>query len=215
MSTNNSFHEVQFPTDFALGSSGGPIRQTEIITLGSGKEQRNARWAHSRRRYNAGYGIKTLADLQEVIEFFEERRGRLYGFRFRDPIDFKSSKGSSETTAIDQVIGTGDSVQKKFKLIKTYGKDEASYERQIHKPIIDSVKVSLNNAQISSENFSIDYTNGFIEFNADAIPGNGVKIKAGFQFDIPVRFDADEISVNLTHFEAGDIPSIPLVELLI
>ena len=215
MSTNNSFHEVQFPTDFALGSSGGPIRQTEIITLGSGKEQRNARWAHSRRRYNAGYGIKTLADLQEVIEFFEERRGRLYGFRFRDPVDFKSSKGSSETTSVDQTIGIGDLVERKFKLTKTYGIDEASYVRQIHKPVIDSVKVSLDDVQISSEKFNIDYTNGLIEFALDAIPGNNVKIKAGFQFDIPVRFDADEISINLTHFEAGDIPSIPLVELLI
>ena len=54
------FHEILFPLDIALKSAGGPERKTEIVALGSGREERNARWAHSRRRYDAGYGVKTL-----------------------------------------------------------------------------------------------------------------------------------------------------------
>jgi uncharacterized protein (TIGR02217 family) len=78
------FHEVLFPLDVSLKSRGGPQRRTEVVVTGSGREERNARWAHARRRYDAGYGVKSLADLQAVIAFFEERRGRLTGFRWRD-----------------------------------------------------------------------------------------------------------------------------------
>ena len=62
----------------SLHGRGGPERRTDIVTLGSNREARNARWAHSRRRYEAGYGVKSLAQLAQVIDFFEERRGRLY-----------------------------------------------------------------------------------------------------------------------------------------
>lgn len=215
MSSIASFHEVRFPTDLALGSSGGPIRRTEVITLGSGKEQRNARWANSRRRYNAGYGVKTIADLQTVIEFFEERRGRLFGFRFHDPLDHKSSKAGVEISALDQTIGLGNGNQKIFKLIKRYGDAETGYVRRIQKPIEGSLVLALNNALVSDDQYTVDWKNGSIEFKEMNIPVNGAIITAGFEFDIPVRFDADEISINLTHFEVGDIPSIPLVELLL
>ena len=85
-----SFHEMRFPTEIARGAQGGPERRTDVVVLGSGFEERNARWADSRRAYNAGYGVKSLDDLYAVIAFFEERRGRLYGFRWRDHADFKS-----------------------------------------------------------------------------------------------------------------------------
>ena len=86
-----AFHEVLFPLDIALSSAGGPERRTEIVTAGSGREERNARWAHSRRRYDAGYGVKTFEALSAVVAFFEERRGRLHGFRWRDRLDHSSA----------------------------------------------------------------------------------------------------------------------------
>ena len=86
-----AFHEILFPLDIALGSAGGPERRTEIVALGSGREERNTRWAHSRRRYDAGYGIKTFEALSQVIAFFEERRGMLHGFRWRDRLDHSSA----------------------------------------------------------------------------------------------------------------------------
>ncbi len=215
MNSNTSFHEVRFPTDLALGASGGPIRRTEVITLGSGKEQRNSRWAHSRRRYNAGYGIKTIEDLQTVIEFFEERRGRLYGFRFKDPLDFKSSKAGKDITAYDQTIGHGDGEKRTFQLIKRYGDEQTGYVRSIKKPATGQLALSINDTAVTEDQYSVDWNSGLIEFNSNSIPQSDTTIKAGYEFDIPVRFDADEISINLTHFEVGDIPSIPLVELLV
>ena len=105
-----SFHEILFPLDIALKSAGGPERRTEIVAFGSGREQRNARWANSRRRYDAGYGVKTLAELQAVIAFYEERRGQLYGFRWRDRLDQASASPGAAISPLDQTIGTGDAV---------------------------------------------------------------------------------------------------------
>src|SRR3954466_4717789 len=117
----SGFHEILFPLDIALKSAGGPERKTEIVALGSGREERNARWAHSRRRFDAGYGVKTFEALSTVVAFFEERRGRLYGFRWRDRLDHSSAAPGAAVTALDQAIGTGDGAAANFALIKTYG----------------------------------------------------------------------------------------------
>jgi len=209
-----SFHEVRFPTDLALGATGGPERRTEIITLGSGKEQRNTRWANSRRRYNAGYGIKTVDDLHSVVEFFEERRGRLFGFRFKDPLDWKSSLPGMLISALDQTIGEGDGVQNEFQLTKRYGNEDTGYVRQISKPVNGTLKLAIDGVEILPNQYSVDWKSGLIIFEPGEIPTAGSQISAGFEFDVPVRFDTDEISINLRNFQAGDIPSIPLMELL-
>ena len=210
----NSFHEVRFPVDLALGSTGGPERRTEIITLGSGKEQRNTRWAHSRRRFNAGYGVKTIGDLQAVIEFFEERRGRLYGFRFRDPMDWSSSSTHNQVSSTDQQIGIGDGSTSSFQLVKHYGSDESKYTRTIAKPVDGTVRISIDRDLVPATSYTVDIKTGEILFLPGSIPEANQEVHAGFEYDVPVRFDTDEFSVNLSHFEAGDIPSIPLVELL-
>src|SRR5665213_2170106 len=98
-----AFHEILFPLDIALKSVGGPQRRTDVVALGSGREERNARWAHSRRRYDAGYGVKTHQALSQAVEFFEERRGRLYGFRWRDRLDHSSAAPEASISALDQV----------------------------------------------------------------------------------------------------------------
>ena len=112
------FHEVRFPLDVALGSRGGPGRRTEVVTLASGREHRNSRWAHSRRRYDAGLGVRTLDALHTVIAFFEERRGRLHGFRFRDRADCRSGAPSQGVSPTDQRIGAGDGAMAAFQLVR-------------------------------------------------------------------------------------------------
>src|SRR6185295_17143886 len=137
-----SFHEILFPLDIALKSAGGPERRTEIVALGSGAEERNARWAHSRRRYDAGYGVKTFDALSQVVAFFEERRGRLHGFRWRDRLDHSSAAPGASLTPLDQVLGTGDGARTTFPLLKLYGGAHAPYQRPIAKPVAGSVRVS-------------------------------------------------------------------------
>src|SRR4051812_6163919 len=142
-----SFHEILFPLDIALKSAGGPERKTEIVALGSGREERNTRWAHSRRRYDAGYGVKTLEALSQVVAFFEERRGQLYGFRWRDRLDHSSAAPGASVTPLDQAIGLGDGALNEFPLLKTYGVDHAPYRRPVAKPVDGSVRVAVNDVE--------------------------------------------------------------------
>jgi uncharacterized protein (TIGR02217 family) len=207
-----AFHEVLFPLDIALRSAGGPQRRTDIVVLGSGREERNARWAHSRRRYDAGYGIKTFEALREVVAFFEERRGMLYGFRWRDRLDHSSGAGAVSPT--DQAIGTGDGATAAFQLVKNYGTIYAPYRRPIVKPVADSVRVAVNGVEKApAADFTIDATTGVVTFAAGHIPASGASVTAGFLFDVPVRFDTDYLEVDLSAFAAGAIPKIPLVEI--
>jgi uncharacterized protein (TIGR02217 family) len=207
-----AFHEVLFPIDIAVKSAGGPERRTDIVTLGSGREQRNARWADSRRRYDAGYGIKTLAALQSVVAFYEERRGQLYGFRWRDRLDRTSSVPGTPVSAFDQVIGTGNGSLAVFQLTKTYGAAFAPYRREITKPVAGSVKIAVAGVE-KTTGFSCDVTTGLVSFAAGQVPPSGATITAGFQFDVPVRFDTDYLEVDLSAFAAGAIPKIPLIEI--
>lgn len=208
------FHEVLFPLDIALKSAGGPQRRTDVVTLGSGREERNARWAHSRRRYDAGYGVKTYQALSQAIEFFEERRGRLYGFRWRDRLDHSSAAPEAAVTALDQVIGTGDGATASFALSKTYGGVYSPYRRAIEKPVAGSVKVAVAGIEATQDtDFTVDATTGIVTFQVGHIPASGAGVTAGFLFDVPVRFDTDYLEIDLSAFAAGAIPKIPVVEI--
>lgn len=209
-----AFHEILFPLDVALGSRGGPERRTEIVTTGSGREERNARWAHARRRWNAGYGVKSLDALTAVVAFFEERRGRLHGFRWRDRLDHSSAPSGAAVTPFDQTIGAGDGVRTSFALLKTYGGAHAPYQRPIVKPISGSLRVGLANIEVMQGTaFTCDVTTGIVTFLPGHVPPNDAAVTAGFLFDVPVRFDTDYLEVDLSAFAAGAIPKIPLVEI--
>ena len=209
-----AFHEVLFPLDIALGARGGPERRTEIVTVGSGREERNARWAHSRRRWNAGYSVKSLEALSAVVAFFEERRGRLHGFRWRDRLDHSSAAPGVESLHEDQVLGVGDGERASFQLVKRYGSAHAPYERPITKPVAGTVRVAVaGRAASEGEEFDSDPATGLVVFRAGFAPAAGETITAGFQFDVPVRFDSDFLEVDLAAFAAGEIPSIPIVEI--
>jgi uncharacterized protein (TIGR02217 family) len=208
------FHDIRFPTSISLGASGGPERRTDIVVLGSGHEERNQRWADSRRSYEAGYGVKSLGDLQQVIAFFEERRGRLHGFRWKDHADFKSCAVALAPTAADQRIGTGDGVLAAFRLVKRYGADFAPWLREITKPVPGTVTIAVAGvAQVEGADYFLDYGNGLVTFEPGSIPGAGAAITAGFEFDVPVRFDTDRLTVNLDQFSAGSIPNIQILEI--
>jgi uncharacterized protein (TIGR02217 family) len=208
-----AFHDILFPLDIALKSAGGPERRTEIVSFGSGREERNARWADSRRRYDAGYGIKTLAALSGVIAFFEERRGRLYGFRWRDRLDCQSNPAGGPLSPLDQGIGIGDGATATFQLVKTYGGAFAPYRRAIAKPVAGSVRVAVAGVELAADAFACDAATGVVTLAGGHLPAPGAAVTAGFLFDVPVRFDADYLEVDLSAFAAGAIPKIPLLEI--
>ena len=200
-----TFHEIRFPSAIAFHSSGGPERKTEIVTLGSGFEERNAVWASSRRRYDAGTGIRTLDDIHAIIAFFEARLGRLHAFRFKDPLDFKSCAPQATPAPTDQPLTASDATT--FQLAKTYTSGPSSWIRTIAKPVAGTVRIAVDGVE-QTAGFTVDTTTGRVTF--DSAPSGPVT--AGFEFDVPVRFDTDTLAVNLADFTAGEVPNVPLIE---
>jgi uncharacterized protein (TIGR02217 family) len=206
-----AFHDIRFPANLSFGSVGGPERRTEIVTLTNGFEERNTPWEHSRRRYDAGVGLRSLDDVETLIAFFEARRGQMFGFRWKDWSDYKSGRASRAVTPFDQIIGTGDGARVEFGLCKTYRSGEVSYVRPVVKPVRGSVVVAVDrDPQVEGLEFDIDTTTGVVRFSTP--PAVGVAVSAGFEFDVPVRFDTDRIQTSVASFQAGDVPSVPVVE---
>jgi uncharacterized protein (TIGR02217 family) len=188
---------VRLPDDIERGAMGGPGFKTTIITLSNGAEQRNQEWNKARGSWDVGYGIKDRADLMEVVNFFHGRRGRARGFRFKDWLDF-SAVGQTVGTTINPLV---------FTLQKTYADTVNPYVRPIVLPVADTVKVYVDNIEVMS-GWTLG-ANGVITFTED--PGEDVK--ASFEFDVPARFDIDQLPVTLNTYLNGQITGISVVEL--
>ncbi|MCF4166470.1 DUF2460 domain-containing protein [Zavarzinia compransoris] len=207
-----SFHDVRFPLDIAFGSSGGPGWRVEVVTLASGHEERNALWANPRHRYDVGLGLRSDDDLHAVLAFFKARGGRLHAFRFRDWQDWKSCAPLGTPAMTDQALGIGDGVTQQFQLAKTYDSGGYAQRRAITRPVAGTVLVAVDGGAVTGIDVAIDHDAGMVAL-ADA-PAPGAVVTAGFAFDVPVRFDIDQLSVSIADFRAGQVPSIPLIEVL-
>lgn len=209
-----AFHEVQFPVDISRGSTGGPKRLTDIVTLRSGFEERNSIWANSRHAYDAGIGLRSMSDVYDVKKFWEARSGMLYGFRWKDWSDYKSGDPLAAITATDQVIGTGDGSNDTFQLKKAYTSGATTYTRTIKKPVSGTVRVAVAGVEKTiTTHFTVDTTTGEITFTMGNIPTLGQSVTAGFEFDVPCRFDQDELNINMELFSAGEIQTIKIMEI--
>lgn len=196
-----TFHEIQFPTDIAYGAQGGPQYSTAVVAMASGYEQRNQNWAASRGSWNVASGLKTQTQLNTLIQFFRGRKGRAFGFRFKDWSDYQ---------ATGQAIGTGNSTNRVFQLSKSYTSGPSTEIRTITKPVAGTVKPYLAGV-LQTSGWSIDTTTGLLTFTT--APGVGVAVTADFEFDVPVRFDTDQMSVSLEQYNLGQWSGIPIIEI--
>lgn len=201
---------MRLPARLAFRSSGGVERRTEVVTLASGYERRSTPWAHGRRRWLIGAGVRSLDDMAELTAFFEARRGRLHGFRFKDFADFKSCAPSAAPAATDQALGAGDGVRTAFQLVKRYGDGEEAVVREIRKPVAGSVIVAIGGVPLAG-GFSVEAATGVVTLDEPASVGETVT--AGFVFDCAVRFDTDRLDVTLEGFDAGRAAAAPLIEI--
>ncbi len=206
-----AFHEIQFPSALSFGSVGGPERRTEIVTLSNGFEERNTPWAQSRRRYDAGIGLRSLNDVATIVAFFEAREGQLHSFRWKDWSDYKSCAPLSDPVSSDQLLTIGDEIETVIPLIKSYRSGAQSYDRPIVKPVEGTVRVAVGGDELQEGiDYTVDFENGTVIF--PHAPDIGAEIRAGFEFDVPVRFDTDMIQTSVSIFRAGDAPNIPIIE---
>ena len=197
-----AYDDVLFPLALGREAEVAPEVSTAILTSAGGHEARNAAWAEARTRYDVGPGVRSEADIRELLAFYRARMGPARAFRLRDPFD-DCSRDEGEPTPMDQVIGEGDGVQQSFELVKHYGE----VARRILRPVAGSVRVAVNGVETAAFELS---AGGVIVL--DVPPDDGAVVSAGFRFDVTVRFAEDRLSVNRATFLAGAAPSVPLVE---
>lgn len=202
---------TRFPDDIAYGSSGGPGFKTFVFEGHSGVEQRNQAWSIARGAWDVSYGIRDKADMDTVRAFFFAHRGKLIGFRFKDWGDF-------ELTA--ETIAQGDGSTVVFQIISTYsiGPSANNYTRTIKKIVAATVTIEVNGTPVTlgtgATEVDLDYDTGIMTFGASAVPGSGLDIDVTAEFDVPVRFDTDNMSAAHEGFETEAWGSIPIVEIL-
>ena len=190
-----AFDDVLFPLALGRDAEVAPTFSTAIVTAAGGAEQRNAAWAEARTHYDVGPGVRSEADIAALLGFFRARQGPARGFRLRDPFD---------GAGVDEVLGAGDGVRRRFALVKHYG----AQVRRITRPVGASVSVKVGG--VGTQAFSVE-AGGVVVL--DAPPAVGVTVMASFGFDVPVRFAEDRLSVTAAAWRAGEAASVPLVEL--
>lgn len=202
------FDDVLYP--FALGRSASvaPEFSTSIAVTASGHERRNSLWSDARLHFDVGPGIRSEAELAELIAFFRARRGPARGFRLIDPFDNSSNGMIGTPTIFDQLIGIGDGMRADFQLSKAYGGGSEAQVRAITRPRAGTILVSVGGAVTNAWTLG---EKGMIRFAAAPVPG--AEVRAGFSFDVPVRFAEDRLDVSAVDFAAGEAPSVPLVEI--
>ncbi len=202
------FDDLPYPLALGRDATVTPEFSTSVVVTASGYERRNSLWSNARLRFDVGPGIRSEAELGTLIAFFRARRGAARGFRLRDPSDFSSNAMTGTPTASDQLLGTGNGAASTFPLVKRYGAGDSEQVRRITRPHPDSVLVSLDGtAQVSGWTLE---PGGIVEFAVP--PASGVEVRAGFRFDVPVRFAEDRLDVSGAAFAAGEAPSVPVIE---
>ncbi|ABC64887.1 DUF2460 domain-containing protein [Erythrobacter litoralis] len=202
------FDDVLYP--LALGRDAGvsPEFSTTVAVTASGHERRNSLWSDARLRFDVGPGLRSEEELGVLLSFFRARRGAARGFRLADPFDYSSSGMTGAPSATDQLIGIGDGLGAEFDLVKLYGKGDEPQRRPITRPRSETVRVSVGGVETSGWTLG---EMGRITFSA--APPDGAEIRAGFLFDVPVRFAEDRLDITGASFAAGEAPSVPLVEI--
>jgi uncharacterized protein (TIGR02217 family) len=195
-----AFDDIQLPLRVGFGSGGGPAFSTEVVVIDGGYERRNQNWSQARRVFDARTGVRSTADVAVMLNFFHARAGRARGFRLKDWSDFTTASDNiSAPVFSDQIIGVGDGTTVVFQLVKNYSSGAVTHQRIITKPVVGSVKIGVGSSALNT-GWSVDTTTGLVTFAV--APASGQNVTAGFEFDVPVRFDTDQLSLTAENYVA-------------
>lgn len=193
----------RFPERIAFGALGGPVFSTTVVATGSGVEARETAWAYPLHRWDVSQGINGQADYETLRAFFMAVRGRLHGWRFKDPSDYQATLSQGVVTAITSTT---------FQLVKRYGAGSLSLDRVIKKPVAGTLDVRVSGVAAA---FTLDATTGVVTIAS--APAAATVTWAG-EFDVPMRFDTDTMQGRIAERnpQRGLLhvwEAIPIVEL--
>lgn len=200
----------RFPDNISYGSKGGPKYNTVVTTVNSGFEYNNINWDQARHMYDVAMGVRSMEELSDLVSFFHITRGKGHYFRYKDWADYKSCNLQDTPASTDQVFGIGDGATLEFQLIKTYDLSGGVInQRDITKPV-SAISIALNGTlQTVTTHYTVDYTTGIVTFVT--APAAAVSITWGGEFDVPCRFDTDELELSLDFYGYGSA-GVPVKE---
>lgn len=214
-----AFIEQRLPEDVERGAVGGPGFKTTVITLSSGFEKRNIDWERTRGRWDIGYGLTRRSQLEEVINHFYVMNGRANGFRFKDWSDFQIGDTDDDSTRQD--IGLGDDSTTEFQVYKRYSVGPFSYDRVINKLVSGSLTVFLDGVeQTVTTDYTVDLNTGIITFTTAPASTGGTGsggeevVSVICEFDVPVRFESDELPITTEIFSSEAIVSMSRIGIM-
>jgi uncharacterized protein (TIGR02217 family) len=193
----------RFPDNISYGSSGGPKYNTTLVIVDSGQEYANINWENSRHEFNAAMGVRSMSELSDLIRFFHTCRGRAHSFRYKNWLDYKSCDVEEDITPYDQIFGLGTGTQTTFQLVKLYelyGISDLTLTYTVKKPVANTVIVSKNGISLTyNTDYVVDYSTGIVTFVTP--PASGALLQWGGEFDLPCRFDIDELQITLDFYD--------------
>lgn len=202
--------DVRLPDKWSKGSAGGPAFATRAVRLESGESDQEERWEAPLWSYDIAHNIKSLEQMAELRAFHLARRGASRGFLLKDWIDWTSkANGADAATALDQPLGTGTGAQTVFPIVKRYADSGGSFDRRILWPVAGTVLVAVNGTPLGS-GFTVQRGAGTITFTS--APAAAAVLTCGFQFDVPVRFVEDLLSISWDTINSRSAGSVPLEE---
>jgi len=190
-----------------MGAVGGPGFRTSVIPLGNGFERRNVEWSKAKANYDVAHGLKDQTELNALLKFFYARMGKAYGFRFKDWSDYKLPF----TGEAAQALCTTNGATSVFQVYKTYTDAGGTYNRIIQK-IVAGTFVLKNNGVVSAD-YTVDVNTGLVTLGVTLRATTGRAITVACEFDIPVRFDIDDMKVSFADYNNYTWGQIPLTEL--
>lgn len=170
------FIEKRLLDKVSFGSQSGLEFKTDIKQMRNGFESRLSEWAEPLRPLNVIFRLLTPSERAQLEDAFLVCKGRAFGFRFRDPLNYKVDM---------QPLGFGTGVEQTVQLKRTSRfLQTASFS--IKKPVPSTVVITANGAAISA---LVDAYTGLATFTA---PLGSVVLWSG-EYDTPVRFDSDKL----------------------
>ena len=201
-----AFHNVRLNEDIEKGAQGGPGFKTTVLELSSGFEKRNIDWERARGTWDLSYGLDKKTNLEVVLAFFYARQGRAHSFRFKDWTDFQIG---TTTPEVPQAIGIGDAVEDRFQIVRRYVSGATTFSREVTRLVAGTTRVFLDGVE-QFTGFTVDDDTGVLDFTA--APGGGVVVGIVCEFDVPVRFDADQLDLRAVREEIFSVPVVLVVE---
>lgn len=200
-----AFHDVRLPESIARNYVGGRGFLTVIVPILSGFEARDIKWSIARGRWRLGFPLDE-DQYETVTAFFYCRSGRGHSFRLKNWHDYKLGDDGTDTY---QSIGTADGIEVDFQIYKRYSSGGINYDHTLTKMVAGTVRVWVDDVEQVS-GWTVDLLTGIVTFSV--APADTLDVAVLCEFDTPVRFDVDDLEVNMLIEPLASIPSLPIIE---